>query len=240
MAETRLRVESETGAASPLEVDRAVETAARALRDLRQGRRTLGVRAGGRCDDSGRIRAVCPLSGRGGRCGARTQDRRLSSPRADGGRRLAAVPRRRVQHQRQRQGLFRAEDDRRRYRRPPHAHRSPGDPRPWRRRDSQCLHPHPAGALRHRALGERAADAGRDHAPAALVSLPSVEDLVLGAHGDRAAAGAAGAEAQGAQPARRLDPRAVREPPERAGLHQARGAPEPRLVLFLRRASTGC
>ena len=43
--------------------------------------------------------------------------------------RLAAVPRRRVRHERQREGLFRAEDDRRRHRRAAHAARARGDPR---------------------------------------------------------------------------------------------------------------
>ena len=41
------------------------------------------------------------------------QDRRLSAPHPGRARRLAAVPRRRLRHERQRESLFRAEDDRR-------------------------------------------------------------------------------------------------------------------------------
>ena len=50
-------------------------------------------------------------------------------------------------------------------------------------------------------MAHRAGDAGRDHAPAALVSLPPRQDFLLGAHGDRAAPGAPGAQAEGAQSA---------------------------------------
>jgi hypothetical protein len=49
-------------------------------------------------------------------------------------------------------------------------------------------------------LAQRAGAAGRDHAAAALVSVPSVKMSVLGAHHDRAAAGAGGAEAARANP----------------------------------------
>ena len=55
----------------------------------------------------------------------------------------------------------------------------------------------------------RAGDAGRDHAAAALVSVPPRQDFVLGAHGDRAAAGAAGAEAARANPTRHQHRRTV-------------------------------
>ncbi len=58
-------------------------------------------------------------------------------------------------------------------------------------------------------LARRAGNAGRDHAAAELVSDPPRQDLLLGAHGDRAAAGAAQAEAAGAEPARRHHRRTV-------------------------------
>ena len=53
-----------------------------------------------------------------------------------------------VRHERQRQGLFCAEDDRRRSRGAAHAPRARGDPWPRRRGEEQRLHPLPAGALR--------------------------------------------------------------------------------------------
>ena len=93
----------------------------------------------------------------------------------------------------------------------PHmAPRARSDPRPWRRGEEQCLHALPARALRGHSLARRADHAGRDHAPAALVSLPYRQGFLLGAHGDGAAAGAASAEAAARQSARRHDPGAVR------------------------------
>ena len=78
-----------------------------------RARRPLGVRARGRRDHSGRIRAAAALSGRAGRCRARTKDRRLSAPHPGRPWRLAAVRRRRSRCQRDGEGLFRAQDDRR-------------------------------------------------------------------------------------------------------------------------------
>ena len=78
-----------------------------------------------------------------------------------------------------------------------------------RRPALQRLHPHPAGAVRRGAVAGGAGDAGRDHAAAALVPVSHRQDLVLVAHRARAAAGADGAAAAGAQPARRHDRRAV-------------------------------
>ena len=69
------------------------------------------------------------------------------------------------------------------------------DPRPRRRRQQQRVHAQPACALWRDPLARRAGDAGRDHAPAALVSLPSRQGVLLGAHGARAADGAECAEA---------------------------------------------
>ena len=80
------------------------------------------------------------------------QDRRLSAPHPGRAWRLAAVPRRRVRYQREREGLFRAEDDRRRSRMRRtwrgRARRS------WRgrRRAQQRLHAHPARAVRRGAV----------------------------------------------------------------------------------------
>ncbi len=84
-------------------------------------------------------------------------------------------------------------------RRRPHAPRARGDPATGRRREKQRLHPRAALAIRRDVLAQRAGDAGGDHAAAALVSVPHVQDFLLGAHGDRAAPGAGRAEAAGPQ-----------------------------------------
>ena len=92
----------------------------------------------------------------------------------------------------------------------PHmAARARGDPGARRRGAQQRVHPRPARALRHHALAKRAGNAGRDHAAAALVSVPPVEGVVLGAHRAGAAAGAAGAEAAREKSARRHHRRTV-------------------------------
>ena len=62
-----------------------------------------------------------------------------------------------------------------------------------------------ARALRRHPLERRSDHAGRDHASSALVSLPSRQDFLLGAHGARSAHGAAGPEAATRQSARRRD-----------------------------------
>ena len=67
--------------------------------------------------------------------------------------RLAAVPRRRLRHQRDGEGLFRAQDDRRRPDAPHMARAREAILAPRRRRAGQCLHPHPAGAVRRAPLG---------------------------------------------------------------------------------------
>ena len=74
---------------------------------------------------------------------------------------------------------------------------------------AQRVHPADAGALRLHPVARRAGDAGRDHAAAEVVSVPSRQDLVLEPHRHRAAAGAAGAQAAGAQSQGRRDRRAV-------------------------------
>ena len=71
---------------------------------------------------------------------AGAQDRRLSAPHPGRAWRLAAVHRRRLRHERQREGLFRAEDDRRRYRRAAHEARARGDPLARRRHQQQRVH----------------------------------------------------------------------------------------------------
>ena len=80
--------------------------------------------------------------GEAGRSRARSEDRRLPAPHPGRAWRLAAVPRRRFRHERQREGLFRAQDDRRFSRRRSHAARARGHPRPRRRRRQQRLHAH--------------------------------------------------------------------------------------------------
>ena len=73
----------------------------------------------------------------------------------------------------------------------------------------QRVHPRAARAVRPGAVARGAGDAAGDHAPAAVVPVPSVEGVVLVAHGDRAAAGADGVAAGGAQSSRCRDPGAV-------------------------------
>ena len=82
-------------------------------------------------------------------------------------------------------------------RRAAHGARARGDPGPRRGRARATSSP--ASCWRCSAIISWRGvpgDAGGDHASAALVPHPPVEDVLLGAHGDRAAAGAAGAEAR--------------------------------------------
>ncbi len=60
--------------------------------------------------------------------------------------------------------------------------------------------PHPAGAVRRPAVARRAGDAGRDHAPAPLVRLQHLGDVVLGPYLRGAAPRAPGGEAARPQP----------------------------------------
>ena len=174
-------------------------------------RRPLGLRTRGGCDDSRRIRAAQALHGRL-RPRARGKDRELPAPHPGRPWRLAALSRRPVQHQRQRQGLPRAEGHRRFAGRTAHAPGAAGDPRAWWRRHDQRVHAHAARVARHRAVARRADRPGRDHAPAALVPVPPVPDFVLGPHGAGAAAGAAGAQAVVAPSARRDHRRTLSRP----------------------------
>ena len=112
-------------------------------------------------------------------------------------RRLGAGAGRPVRHERQRQILFRAEDDRRFRRRPAHGPRARGDPQPRRGCPRQRVHAVPAGVLRRADLARGAGAAGRDHAAADVVAVPSQQDFLLGAHHDRAADGDGGVEAGG-------------------------------------------
>src|SRR3546814_7335147 len=88
--------------------------------------------------------------------------------------------------------LLRPEAGRRRPRGGTHGARPRRHPGRRRRCPEQRLHPHRPRPLRAGAVACGAGDAGRDHAAAALVPLPSVEGVVLVAHGDRAAAGGHG------------------------------------------------
>src|SRR6185437_7085127 len=86
-----------------------------------------------------------------------------------------------------------------------------------------------AFALWRAGLAQRAGNAGRDRAAAAMVSLSSVQGVVLGAHGSGAAAGAAGVEAEGEKSARRDHRRAFSPAAEK---HRARGqGGSPKLVV---------
>ena len=171
---------------------RAVERATAALLAGPAAGRPLGLRARGRRHHPGRIRAADALSRRADRSRAGAQDRRLSaraSRATHGGWPLFHG------------GAFDISASVKAYfalkmigDRPDAPHmraRARGDPRAAAARREQRLHPHPARALRRAAVARGAGDAGRDHAAAALVPVPSRQDLVLGAHGDRAAAGAA-------------------------------------------------
>ena len=190
-----------TFAGSGVEQARSRAGAAHPRRDRRAARRpaarrALGVRARSRRHDPGRIRADGALLRRDAEPRTGAQDRRLSAPHPGRARRLAAVPRRRLRHERQREGLLRAQDDRRRHRCAAHEARARGDPRARRRASSRtCSRARCSRCYGVVPLAQRAGDAGRDHAAAEVVSVPPRQDLVLGAHRDRAAAGAAGAEA---------------------------------------------
>ncbi len=73
----------------------------------------------------------------------------------------------------------------------------------------QCFHAVFAGFLRRAELARRAGAAGRDHAAADVVAVPSQQDFLLGAHHDRAADGAGGVEAVGEESQRRRHRRIV-------------------------------
>ncbi len=109
---------------------------------------------------------------------------------------------RRARRQRERQGLLRAEVDRRRPRGSAHGARARSDPRRGRGRALQRVQPHHARAVRPGALARGAGDAGRDHAAAALVPVPPRQGVLLVAHGDRAAPDPDGARPQARNPRR--------------------------------------
>ena len=77
-----------------------------------------------------------------------------------------------------------------------HGARKGRDPGGGRRGTRQRVHPRAVGAVRSGSLAGGAGDAAGDHAPAAMVPVPSVEGVVLVAYRDRAAAGADGAATQ--------------------------------------------
>ena len=89
---------------------------------------------------------------------------------------------------------------------PEAAHMLPGargHSRPRRRRHEQRLHPHPARALWRDLLDGGADHSGRDRVPAAVVSVPPDACFVLEPDRPGSASGPAGAQAAGAQSARR-------------------------------------
>ena len=180
-------------------LDRAIAGGDRRAARSASGRTAIGCSSSRPTHHPGRIRAAAPLSRRAGRRRAGAQDRGLSAPHPGRARRLAAVPRRRLRHERQREGLFRAQDDRRRHRRAAHARAREAIRARGGAEQSNVFTRVLLALLRRHDLARGAGDAGRDHAAAEVVSVPPRQDFVLGAHGDRAAAGAAGAEAEGAQ-----------------------------------------
>jgi hypothetical protein len=138
-----------------------------------------------------------------------------SSPllaRSSGGaRRLAAVSRRRVQFELLGQGLLCAEARGRRSEGAAHAAGAQGDLEARRRRARQCVHAHRARAVRPDSLARRAVHSRRDHAAAAMVSIPHRQGLVLVAHRHGAAVHSVHAQAARQEPASCAHSRAVHD-----------------------------
>ena len=151
------------------------------------------------------------------------------------GRRRLAVHRRRAEHQRERESVFRAEGDRRRRERRAHVTRAAPSTR-WAAPRCRTCSRASSSRCTARFRGARGADdASRDHAAAAVVPVPSVEGVVLGAHGDRAAARVEREAPAREEPARRAHRRtssSIR--PSTPGCCRAR-PPEFRLVRVLPR-----
>src|SRR5262249_25025973 len=103
---------------------------------------------------------------------------------------------RRLRYERERQSLFRAQDDRRLRRRSPYGPCAGGHSRARRRVALERVYASDAGAFWFHLLARRSGDAGRDHAAAEMVSLSSRQGFVLEPHRDRAPVGAAGAKAE--------------------------------------------
>ena len=141
----------------------------------------LVFRAGSRRDDPVGISYAASFSGRTARRGARRQDRQLPPPHSGRARGVAALSRRTAGHQCQRKSLFRAQVDRRRHRCAAHGARAHSDSGAWRRCALQRVHPQHAGLVAAGPVDCGAGDAGRDHAAAALVSIPPRQGQLLGA-----------------------------------------------------------
>ncbi len=215
-------------------LDQAIERSSSALFAEQQPDGHWVYRARGRCHHPGGICLAAPLSRRTGRCGNGGEDRRLPAPppvrRAS---RLAALSRRRLRHQRDDQGLFCAQDDRR------CARCSAYGPRPrggaWRGRGGsrQCFHPHPAGALWRGAMARSADHPARTDPRAAPVSGASQQDFLLGAHCCGALAGAVRAQAARQERQGRTDRRTVQR---QAGetLQSGRSCPQGLEAVFQR------
>ena len=172
------------------------------------------LRARGRRHHPERIHPVPPFSRRAGRHRNGRQDRSLSAADAKcAARRLAAVPGRRLRPERERKGLFRAQNDRRFRRCSPHGAGADRNNGARRGRGRQCLHQAVAGSVRFHSVACGADDAGRDHAVSEMVSVPSRQDLVLEPHRHRSAAGVDALQAAGEKsekcPDRRTVPRAA-------------------------------
>src|SRR5258708_4100753 len=143
---------------------------------------------------------------------------------------MAAVSRRRLRYERERKGLFRAENDRGRPGCPAHGAGARGHPVARRGEAIECVHPHSAGALRRDEVDEHTGHAGRDHAVAALVSISSEQDFLLGTYRHRAASRPAGSQAAGQESARGGDRRIVPGKSTRPRTARKGAAPECGLV----------
>ena len=117
-------------------------------------------------------------------------------------------------------------------RRAAHGAGARGDPRARRGGAGQRLHQADAGAVRLHPVARGAGDAGRDHAAAEMVSVPSRQDLVLEPHRHRAAAGADGAEARARNPKNVRIDELFLDPPATLG-------PAPKAPQQKRRAGSG-
>ena len=216
---------------SPALERRASRPATAALLDAPAAGRPLGVRARGRRHDPGRIRAAAALSAASRStpswsARSRVYLRRIQGAHGgwplfhDGAFDMSAS----VKAYFALKMIGDAVDA-------PHMRaRARGDPGARRRRAAPTSSPASLLALYGAgAVARGAGDAGRDHAAAALVSVPPRQDVLLGAHRDRAAARAAGAEAAGAQPARHRHRRTVPDAAaRRCGLRRQGAAPEVR------------
>ena len=217
---------SELGAPGWHARDDAVSVCSSAIEDARRGLEALQQADGHWVFDleadatiPAALRPARALPGRD-RPGARRQDCGLSARDAGGSWRLVAVCGRGSQPQRDRQGLLCAQADRRRSGRAAHGAGACGNSRPRRRGPLQRVSAVQPRIVRPVALARGAGDAGRDHAVAALVSVPSGQGVLLVARPHRPVHDPDGAQAPRAQSARHRHPGVVRHAAgARAPLH---------------------